>query len=207
MIRLNSIAVSHNGDRIFSDFSLSVSDGEKLVITGKSGAGKSTLLKAILGFTSVSNGIIEVNNMHMSPKNAYRIRKQIAYVSQGVDLFEDTVGSFFETLFTYRANHHLKYDHTKRDRLLDEFELPRSVIHKSTGDISGGERQRVALVAAVLLQRPIFLLDEPTAALDVHLKAKVASFFLDHPHWTVLSVTHDREWLESSLTRTLTLGE
>ncbi|MDX9701870.1 MAG: ABC transporter ATP-binding protein [Candidatus Auribacterota bacterium] len=207
MINFNSIRVTFNGLSLFDNFSLRIGKGQKIIITGKSGTGKSTLLKLIPGLAPVSSGSVTVDSTVLCRKTVHDIRKKISYVSQGVDIFGDTVQSFLNRIFTFKANSHLKFDTEKIKDLFDCFELPDVLMKRNIDDLSGGEKQRVALVAAVLLERHIFLLDEPTASLDVHLKQKVASYFLSNQGWTVLAISHDREWLHDPSATVLKLGE
>ncbi|MCK4941335.1 ATP-binding cassette domain-containing protein, partial [candidate division WOR-3 bacterium] len=62
--------------------------------------------------------------------------------------------------------------------------------------LSGGEKQRILIVIALLLKRSVFLLDEVTSALDSELKEKVRDFFLKGDDWTVMVISHDKDWLE-----------
>lgn len=71
--------------------------------------------------------------------------------------------------------------------------------------LSGGEKQRIAIINGLLLSRDIYLLDEITSALDASLKKKVIDFFYLHPTFTVLSISHDSYIPESTGIRTLKL--
>ena len=73
--------------------------------------------------------------------------------------------------------------------------------------MSGGEKQRFALIAGLLLGRKIFLLDEVTSSLDRDMKKKVVDFFADQTDWTVLAVSHDTVWQSREEFRTIPIGE
>jgi putative ABC transport system ATP-binding protein len=75
--------------------------------------------------------------------------------------------------------------------LLDFLELPEEILQKKLELLSGGEKQRIAIVIALLLQRKIFLLDEITSALDKNLKQKIMDFFLQKHDATVMLISHD----------------
>ena len=60
--------------------------------------------------------------------------------------------------------------------------------------LSGGEKQRIGILIALMLGRDIFLLDEATSALDSELKKRVVDNFLKHEDWTVFIISHDKEW-------------
>ncbi|MCB1306305.1 MAG: ATP-binding cassette domain-containing protein, partial [Leptospiraceae bacterium] len=67
---------------------------------------------------------------------------------------------------------------------------------RSVGTLSGGEKQRIALIAALLLDRPILLLDEPSSALDESSRDRVMELLASKHNLTILSVSHDREWTQ-----------
>jgi putative ABC transport system ATP-binding protein len=75
------------------------------------------------------------------------------------------------------------------------FDLPLKILKEDYVNLSGGEKQRIALIVALLLKRDIFLLDEATSSLDRELKLRVIDFFTHRPEWTVLSISHDQDWL------------
>jgi ABC-type lipoprotein export system ATPase subunit len=73
--------------------------------------------------------------------------------------------------------------------------LKAELLENKMQDVSGGEKQRIALVSCLLLQREILLLDEPTSALDSHSKSKVMDYLFANPKLTILSSSHDPEWI------------
>jgi putative ABC transport system ATP-binding protein len=78
------------------------------------------------------------------------------------------------------------------DNYLDFFEIPVSFLDKNIEELSGGEKQRIAIINALLLERKIFLLDEISSSLDNSLKIKTIDFFLTKPDFTVLYISHDK---------------
>ena len=85
-------------------------------------------------------------------------------------------------------------DRARRDRLVARFRLPRDILDARIGDVSGGERQRLALIRALLLDRRVLLLDEVTSALDDDSKEVVMDAVLGSEATTVLAVSHDAAW-------------
>jgi putative ABC transport system ATP-binding protein len=77
---------------------------------------------------------------------------------------------------------------------MKELELEKDILDKNFENLSGGEKQRIGILIALLLERDIFLLDEATSALDSELKKKVVDHFLKHEEWTLFIISHDREW-------------
>lgn len=185
---IDDVTVRFGDSRAIEHLNLRVAAGEKVVIRGKSGSGKSTMLRLLLGFTRAADGRVRIGGEAMRPDLAWKLRKEIAYVNQNLD-FE--AGTVEDTLTTIRPA-----DRQQLLAAIRQFDLPESILTQEIADVSGGERQRIALAAAILLGRSIFLLDEPTAALDSAMKRRVADFFLSHDGWTVIAVSHDDAWLQ-----------
>lgn len=193
MIRYENIGISFNNKKVLSGFNLEIGPGQKVLLKGKSGSGKSTLFKILLGFAKPEEGTVYFQNGPIGPENIWELRKAVAYVSQDPDLGEGRVSELIEDIFSYRANRKL-FDSGKLRLLLDEFELEEDTLEKNYEYLSGGEKQRIGIIIALLLRRDVFLLDEATSALDVGLKGKVADYFLSQKNWTLFIISHDSEW-------------
>jgi putative ABC transport system ATP-binding protein len=117
------------------------------------------------------------------------------------------VGELFAETVSYKQNHHLKPQaQVLRDELLAYFELPLSIVASKISELSGGEKQRIAIINAVLLQRKVFFLDEISSALDPAMKEKVLNYFLTNPAFTVLYISHDSYLPVDVNVRTLNLN-
>jgi len=193
LIKYENIGVSFENRKILSGFNLTVKRNQKILLRGKSGTGKTTLLKILLGFTKPSEGTIYFRNRVIDSKTCWEARKEIAYVVQDTDLGEGKVKSLLADIFSYRANKE-KLDHEKLRVFMRELELEDDILEKDFQELSGGEKQRIGILIALLLNRNIYLLDEVTSALDAKLKKKIADYFLARENWTLLIVSHDREW-------------
>lgn len=193
LIKYENIGFSFENRKILSGFNLTVKKNQKILLRGKSGTGKTTLLKILLGFTKPSEGTIYFRNRVIDSKTCWEARKEIAYVVQDTDLGEGKVKSLLDDIFSYRANKE-KLDHEKLRAFMRELELENDILEKNFQELSGGEKQRIGILIALLLNRNIYLLDEVTSALDAKLKKKIADYFLAREDWTLLIVSHDREW-------------
>ncbi len=151
-----------------------------------------------MGFAQPDQGQVLVNQMEVSPDNLRQIRSQIGYLSQDVDLPNGKVEQVFAEIFNYAGNRHLAYHPDLLKEKALALKLDGDILRKNTADISGGERQRLGWILLMLLDRPILLLDEPTAALDKTMK----QYFVD---WiakskkTVICSSHDPEWQAPSM--------
>jgi putative ABC transport system ATP-binding protein len=193
IIRYENIGIIYNKKTVLSDFSLRIGRGEKILLKGKSGTGKSTLLKILLGFEKPAEGTLYFKNRKMNHALAWQIRKEVAYVCQETDLGEGPVRKLLAEIFSYPPNRDKK-DPEKLYRLMQGLELEEDILEKNFEDLSGGEKQRVGILIALMLEREIFLLDEATSALDSELKKKVADYFLEQEELTLYIISHDREW-------------
>ena len=167
--------------------SLTLGPGDKRLLTGPSGSGKSTLLRCVVGLEPPGTGRISVDG----EADVWARRRRCGYVAQDAPLPPGTVGEALRRPLTLSANRHLTLDEATAADLLTRLRLPPDVLARRAGDLSGGERARVALAGALLLARPLLLIDEPLAALDPDAAAAVAAVLLGHPA-AMLIVTHDR---------------
>ena len=186
-----NVSIGNPEGAILDGFNLTVKPREKVLITGRSGIGKTTIFRLILGFRKPQDGQVLFRGEKVDSQIAWRVRRQVAYVSQDVALGHGTVRDFFDRVFSYRANAEIAPDERGIREMLDRLQMPPAILGKDLADISGGEKQRIGISAAILLQRQIFLLDEITAALDPDLKRDVMKIFLEKPEWTVLAIAHD----------------
>ena len=159
-----------------SDVSFAVDPGETVALVGPSGSGKSTLLNALLGFVRPAEGLVRVGGVDLADADLERWRSRIAWVPQRPQLYAGTIA---ENVRLARPD---ADDTAVRRALADagalDFvdALPEgigSVLGEDGAGLSAGQRQRLALARAFLADRPVLLLDEPTAALDGATEAEV----------------------------------
>ena len=193
IIRYENAGISFGGKEVISDFSLCVLRGEKILLRGKSGIGKSTLFKMLLGFEKPSEGTLYYKGKPVNAQVAWEVRREVSYVSQDMDLGEGPVKNLLDEIFSYRPNRE-KRNPERLNSLMKEFELDQDILIKNFENLSGGEKQRIGILIALMLERDVFLLDEVTSALDSELKKKVVDHFLKHKNWTLFIISHDREW-------------
>ena len=190
MIDIENITIVYGSQVVVRDFSMSVSAGEKVVIAGASGSGKSSILRSLLGFVVPDEGRISVDSRLIDEKTVWSLRRRISYVGQEPNLGEGTVHEVIERCFSFKANHPLRENMSRLGGLLGQFSLDESILAKDASALSGGEKQRVALILALLLDRPVLLLDEISSALDRQCTQATADH-LRGSDKTVLLITHD----------------
>ncbi|MEU0249017.1 thiol reductant ABC exporter subunit CydD [Streptomyces sp. NPDC006235] len=161
-----------------SDVSFTVEPGETVALVGPSGAGKSTLVNVLLGFVPPAEGRVRVGGADLADVDLEQWRSRIAWVPQRPHLYAGTIA---ENVRLARPD---ADDGAVRRALRDagalEFveALPEgayTVLGEDGAGLSAGQRQRLALARAFLADRPVLLLDEPTAALDGATEAEVVA--------------------------------
>ncbi|MFI2632052.1 thiol reductant ABC exporter subunit CydD [Streptomyces collinus] len=161
-----------------SDVTFSVEPGETVALVGPSGAGKSTLLSVLLGFVRPDEGRVRAGGVDLAGADLEAWRSRIAWVPQRPHLYAGTIA---ENVRLARPD---AGDDAVRQALRDagalEFvdALPEgvdTVLGEDGTGLSAGQRQRLALARAFLADRPVLLLDEPTAALDGATEAEVVA--------------------------------
>ncbi|MEV0638062.1 thiol reductant ABC exporter subunit CydD [Streptomyces sp. NPDC050619] len=164
-----------SGDAV-ADVSFAVEPGETVALVGPSGAGKSTLLNVVLGFVRPSEGRVRAGGVDLAEADLEQWRSRIAWVPQRPQLFAGTIAD------NVRLARPDADDAAVRRALGDagalEFvdalsEGVETVLGEDGAGLSAGQRQRLALARAFLADRPVLLLDEPTAALDGATEAEV----------------------------------
>lgn len=190
-IEIDNLSVRLGGKLVLSEFSLKVVPSEKVMITGRSGSGKTTLLRCILGFILPNEGHIRIQGEPLTSRSVWKLRTYLAYVAQEPDLGSGTVREILERLFLYRINAPKRGNLSRMPDLMETFRLPSKLLDSDISTLSGGEKQRVAIISADLLDRNIFLLDEASSAQDKVGKQAIADFFCSRRYLTVLSVSHN----------------
>lgn len=193
-LQLHHLSLRLGGKPIFQDFNLEVEEGEKILVKGPSGSGKSTLLRLILGFVRPDEGEVRFDGEPLSRENVWSFRQRMAFVSQELNIGSGKVEDFIRDIYGYRANRHLEYEEEKVLAKFETFDLEPDKLRQNIGKLSGGEKQRVALIVALLLDRELYLLDEVTSAIDEALRDKVIEHLAGMEEKTMVVVSHDRGW-------------
>ena len=191
---IENLTIAFDTRTTLEDFSLTVDQGETVTLAGDSGSGKTTILKCLLGFHTPSAGTIRINGQALSPRTVWALRTRIAYGPQEPDPGHGTVQDFLDQPYSFRANRRLEKDRRRLLELLERLFLHEGILDKEIPQLSGGEKQRVALISALLLNRPILLLDEATSALDDDAKSAVYGLLRDRKTMTILAAAHDSGW-------------
>ena len=192
MLSADNISIHFGNERILDQFSCHIERGAFVCITGISGCGKTSLLKSLLGLTPLASGSIKVNKVILSEATCGMIRKNISYLPQDLALPYDTVDEAVRQIIRIGGLnlHSCKISLHKN---MEKLGLDKELLDKRLAEISGGQRQRLILATLSLLDREVWLLDEPTAALDKISRNYVIDFLIEQQHRgkTIVAVSHD----------------
>jgi putative ABC transport system ATP-binding protein len=193
VLEARNLSLSFDGKPLFHNFSLSIFQGEKVVLSGISGSGKTTLMKCFVGLVRPDAGELFINGTKIDESTVWDLRRRIGYVPQETHFGPGTVSDIIHRPYTYRANSDSFLNEEKLLSLLKQFKLTGDILKKETGKLSGGEKQRIAVITALLLERPLYLLDEITSALDPTSKRRMINYFKKSQS-TIFAIAHDREF-------------
>ncbi len=174
-------------DSIIDNVSVVVRRGESVALIGPNGAGKSTMVKAIVGELFPTEGHIDIGN-----------RVQVGYFSQEHEELHDRWQVVDEIINNYN------FTEEKARNVLGSFLFKGDDVFKLVGDLSGGERARLALLKLFLQGDNFLILDEPTNHLDVPTR-EIVERALQQFGGTCFIISHDRYFLDQVSTRTLVL--
>ncbi|MEI5989780.1 hypothetical protein A5881_001273 [Enterococcus termitis] len=198
ILKADHISYEIENKQIIDNINMEIEQGSHLTITGPSGGGKSTLLKLFAFLLTVTKGNIFFKGEDVATLTPENYRMQVSYCFQQPSLFGETV----------RDNFMFPYEVRKKDfqeshvlELLKEVQLPENYLDKNITELSGGEKQRVALIRNVIFLPEVLLLDEVTAGLDETSKQIVNQWLLQlnkEKNVTLIRVTHDTEEIAQS---------
>jgi len=197
IISLDNIHKSFGSLDVLRGINLDVSKGESAVVMGGSGSGKSVLIKHIVGLIKADQGTIRVLDKQveeLGEDEMDELRLSIGYLFQSGALFDSM--TVFENLMFFLDRHAELTSSEAKDRIVETLEwvsLPEKVGHYPA-ELSGGQKKRIALARAVILEPKIILYDEPTTGLDpvsVRMVSDLIVRLQEDRGITSVAITHD----------------
>ena len=194
MLEVKNICKSFDGKEVLKNINLKVEKGEKVIIIGPSGSGKSTFLRTLNLLESIDGGEIILENNKINTKtNIDQYRQNIGMVFQSFNLFNNLTVKENIMLAPVTLKMKTKEEAEKEAKeLLKKINL-KDKANKYPNQLSGGEKQRVAIVRALAMNPKVMLFDEPTSALDPEMVSEVLSLMKDlaESGMTMIIVTHE----------------
>jgi len=198
------------GDRTaLRDISFSINEGEFIVIMGRNASGKTTLVKHLNGLLKPSKGRVVIEGIDTKHSSVAELSRHVGFVFQNPNdhLFADTVEE--EIAFSLKSQGMAQNRVTQLvERILARFKL---TYYRYTypRNLSGGEKQRLALASVLVSEPKIIVLDEPTRGMDYTLKKELVGFLDDYRRQgnIIIMVTHDVETVTECADRVILLSE
>jgi putative ABC transport system ATP-binding protein len=163
--------VADDGTVLLHDVSLQIAAGSATAVVGPPGSGKSLLLRALGLLDALQGGEVLYRGGLIADRDVPAFRRQVLYVQQQPVLVEGTVRENLQLPFVLGPASGLQFDEAKITERLSAVGREASFLSREVDDLSGGERQIVALLRAIQLDPSVLLLDEPTSSLDADTTA------------------------------------
>lgn len=188
VLKVTGLSKAFDSNRLFNDISFEIKKGERVALIGNNGTGKTTILKILNGIIPADSGVVELGS------NVY-----IGYYDQEHHVLDPD-----KTLFQEIQDAYPDLNNTKIRSTLAAFLFTGDDVFKYIRELSGGEKGRVSLAKLMLSNANLLILDEPTNHLDITSK-EILENALNSYTGTVLYVSHDRYFINSTATRILEL--
>ena len=192
LVKIDNLTHSYSDNILFLDASLEVEPGDRIAFVGANGSGKSTLLRLIMGIEKPDEGLVEFGKYNVIP--SYFEQNQ----AEALDLDKSVINTFFELV--------PEWTQTQVRSLLGSFGIHKEEVFKEVGQLSGGEKARVALALMLVKPSNLLILDEPTNHLDIPAKEMLEEA-LNKYEGASLIVSHDRYFLSKVANRIVELKD
>jgi putative ABC transport system ATP-binding protein len=205
-IKFQDVSYRDGENTILSNLSLEIEKGDYISIMGPSGSGKSTFLKLCCHLISPTEGKILLNGNDVMQQDPIELRKKVCYCFQTPVLFGDTVEDNISFAYSIRKQ---AIDLERINFLFSKFNMNHDYMKHDIKTLSGGEKQRIALIRTLLFKPEVLLLDEVTSALDVDntLIVEKAIQAMNQEGITILWVTHNPEQGKKQANKLLTIND
>ena len=162
IIEITSLRKSYGGIKAVNNISFSVNAGEMFGLVGPDGAGKTTTIRILCGLVNQESGTVKILDKDLT-RSRKEIQKNTGYLSQKFSLYGDL--SVDENIEFFAEIHNVKDYSKRRDELLD-FSRLKPFRNRTAEKLSGGMKQKLALVCSLIHEPKILFLDEPTTGVD-----------------------------------------
>lgn len=183
--------------KILKNTNLDIEKGAYLTVVGPSGSGKSTFMRILASMISPTSGQVLFNGQPLNTFEPTEYRQKVSYAFQQPTLFGKTVRENLVFPFEVRKQ---ELDESKMIANLEMVNLNETYLDKSVNDVSGGEKQRIALIRNLIFPPEVLITDEVTAGLDAENKNIVHRMLneFNQRGLTILRVTHDETEIDDA---------
>jgi branched-chain amino acid transport system ATP-binding protein len=172
LLNVNDVLAGYGKLQILNGVTITAKPRETTVIVGPNGSGKSTLLKTIAGYTTVYEGSVEVNGQNITGLASHKVAKRgVAYLPQTNNVFTNLTVTENLRLAGYAVE--AESYRTRLKRIMELFPQLTAYMKSKANNLSGGERQMLAMAIALVRDPNVILFDEPTANLAPKIATQV----------------------------------
>lgn len=195
IINFNNVCFAYGKQVVFQNFNISIKQGEHVAIIGHNGSGKSTFASILMNFYNVQSGHIAIDNVPICDWNLKQLRNLFAYVPQEAMLFNDTIYSNIALGKDDVTIQEIEQVIEALDMKAFINSCPQGLYTKVGNqgmELSGGQRQCIAIARALISNAPILLFDEATSALDQQNLSSFNAYMKQCGNQkTIICITHD----------------
>ncbi len=187
---------------------LTINEGEITCIVGRSGGGKSTFLRLLNNMVSLDEGSILFKGEDVSEYNPIKLRREVLMLPQNPVIFSGSIRDNFNITLNYNNEYAMADE--KYEKLLNKVGLEGHELEEDAENLSGGEKQRLALARILILDPDILLLDEPSSALDEETERLIIEMLVEcikKKNGTMVMVTHSKQIANKYGDRVITINE
>lgn len=202
LIRIENLNFSYDRKNLtIRDINLTIEEGKWIAVVGPNGSGKSTFAKLLVGLLEANSGSIFIDELLMNAENINEIRKKIGIVFQNPD------NQFVGVTVRHDIAFGLENQQVPQEeivKLVDEYVKVvgmEGYLDKEPHQLSGGEKQRVAIAGALAMNQKIMIFDEATSMLDPIGKKEITDFIIrlnKEFNKTLITITHDLEFAQKA---------
>ncbi|PKL85102.1 MAG: hypothetical protein CVV22_09755 [Ignavibacteriae bacterium HGW-Ignavibacteriae-1] len=191
-IELQQVYKNFTERELFAGLDINFKVGDIHGLIGKSGSGKSTIVNMICGFDFPDSGKVLIDGKIAEAQDFKMLRTCTAYVPQNVNIIgSGKVRETIQSSFEFKTNKAKRPNNEQILMVIKNLGLDESILESEFKSTSGGEKQRIAIVIATLLDKQIMIFDEPSSGLDDRSKAIVAAYISNLRDKIIIISTHD----------------
>jgi len=191
MVQVDDLTISYGERTVVSGLAFTVERGQKLTIYGESGSGKSSVLQTIAGLQRPNTGRVNLGGTPLSAESISSVRSKIGYLPQLTEVPIRNFAVLGELLALSPE------EMEKAGKICAAVGLSEGILTQPFKSLSGGERQRMLLASVLAQDKDVFLLDEPSSALDQASTELIYRYIMQLPQ-TVITVSHNSWWISQS---------
>lgn len=189
-IQFKNVTFGYDENLILKNLNFKIEKGKKYALIGPSGIGKSTILRLLLGVYNNYEGEILINNISLKEINKDKWRDLFSIINQNPYLFADSITNNIVLWQNYDSEKFKKVvAETNLASLIQKNDFNYKPVKDDSVNISGGEKQKIAIARSLFLEKEILLLDEFTNALDIKNRKQIESLILNMDK-TILHISH-----------------